>query len=128
MNFHDNVEKIVIDVGIIIKDAVKFNGAIKPVRASRKDHYFNFHRDGREILVKSLEQKHSGSASDKIAMFYVNLQETPYDTVLVVADTTMQEMFKPLIKFYRDRQMVLDKVQVMSIKDFKIFMNRPGSI
>ncbi len=128
MNFHKQIENIVIQAGISIKDAKTFIGAIKKVRASRKDHYFTFHRDGKEILVKSLEQKHSGSAADKIAMFFLNLQDTPYDVVFVVADTTTQNMFKPLIQFFKNRSMHLDNVKVMSIIDFEIFMKRPGSI
>ncbi len=124
MNFYEQVEKVVEDAGIIIEDAEKFNGAIKPVRANRNDNYFKFRRDGRELLVKSLAQKTSGSAADKIAMFYLNLQESPYDVVFVVADTTTVKMFEPLVKFFRDRRMTLDNVQIMSINDFQNFIAR----
>jgi hypothetical protein len=124
MTFHEQVENIITEAGMYIEDAEPFEGAIKKVRASRKDHYFTFRRDGRQILVKSLEQKKSGSAADKIAMFYLNLQETPYDIVFVVADTTTQDMFKPLIRFFRDRRMTLDRVQVMSLDDFSNFIRR----
>ncbi len=128
MSFHDEVEAVVESAGMTITDATSFKGAIKPVRASRNDHYFTFRRDGRNILVKSLEQKHSGSAADKIAMFYLNLQETPYEVVFVVADTTTQTMFEPLIRFFRERRMTLDNVQVMSLNNFSEFISRREAI
>ena len=124
MTFHEQVEQIIVDAGIIIEDAIQFNGAIKKVRANRSDHYFTFKRDGRKILVKSLEQKKSGSAADKIAMFYLNLQESPYDIIFIVADTTTVSKFDPLIRFFRDRRMTLDNVQVMSLNNFTEFINR----
>ncbi len=124
MNFHEEVQRIITSAGMAIEEASRFEGAIKTVRASKKDHYFTFRRDGREILVKSLEQKVSGSAADKIAMFYLNLQVTPYDTVFVVADDTMQTMFNPLIAFFRERRMTLDNVQVMTIENFREYIQR----
>ena len=124
MNFHQKIQNIVVDAGMYIEPASSFNGAIKKVRASLKDHYFIFTRNNRKILVKTLEQKISGSTADKIAMFYLNLQESPYDVVLIVADTTMVEMFKPLVSFFQRRQMELDNVKIMPINDFENFTNK----
>ncbi len=124
MSFHDNVRNIVISAGMYITDAETFVGSIKKVRASSNDNYFTFKRNNRDILVKSLEQKMSGSAADKIAMFYLNLQETPYDVVLIVADNTMVAMFDPLIDFFQKRQMELDNVKIMTISDFEKFVTK----
>ncbi len=124
MSFHDNVRNIVLNAGMYIKDAKSFRGSIKKVRASSNDNYFTFKRNSRDILVKSLEQKMSGSAADKIAMFYLNLQDTPYDVVLIVADNTMVEMFNPLIDFFQKRQMELDNVKIMTILDFEKFVTK----
>ncbi len=124
MNFHNKVENLVTEAGLTLYDSESFVGAIKNIRASRKDHYFYFKKNNKTILVKSLEQKVSGSAADKIAMFYLNLQEAPYNTVLVVADDTTVDMFKPLINFFRKRKIPMEKVQVMSIRDFDKYIHR----
>jgi len=128
MNFHQQVENIIQSAGIIVEDAQSFNGAIKSVQARRNQHYFKFRRDGREILVKSLEQKTPGSTADKIAMFYLNLQESIYDLVIIVADTTTVDAFEPLIRFFRNRRMTLDNVQVMNLEQFQEFINRRETI
>ena len=122
MNFHETIRNYLKEEGLVIYEANRFMGAIKEVRAKMRDNYYVFKLNGSEILVKSLEQKSSGSAADKIAMFYLNLQESPYDEVLIVADTTTVDMFEPLLSFFKKRQLRLDKVKVMSFDDFKKFV------
>ncbi len=125
MNFREEAEQIIINAGYTVLNVEPFDGAIKHIRASRgADNFFKFRRDGEEFIVKTLGQKVSGSAGDKIAMFYLNLQEAPCNTVLIVAQTDMVNTFNPLIEFFRTRQITLDHVKVMTLDQLELFVTR----
>jgi hypothetical protein len=121
-DFFELVKQIVIDAGMIVQDRIApFNGAIKQIKKPK--HFATYTRDGQHVLIKTIHQSVSGSASDKVVAFYVNMAEAPFDKVIIVLNDRLNDSFAPYLQYFQRRHWTLDDVLVMNVEQFRRYIN-----
>ncbi len=119
-DFFMEIKNYIIDKGYIVNNVPPFTGAVTQVKKPKNFAFYT--RDGKNVLIKTFYQRTSGSAMDKIVASYINLSEAPYDETILVLDTRHLNVFTPYLAFFQQKEWTMDKVHVMSQKQFKDYI------
>ena len=116
--FFDQVKDAARQCGFTVEDVPEpFNGAIKP--HVDLHHFAYFNQDGKSILVKTYHEDVVTDLFATVIAQYINLSETPYDTVFIVCNNRLLAAIEPYIEWLVSHHCVFNHVYVVNMDIFE---------